>query len=208
MRLPVLALLCALALTGCGGEPPAAAPPLPELPPISLAPAAPADLSAPADTSRLTGAYDGEACAAVTPEQVRALVGVPGRVEFAVRAGTVIGQDPPASQTSCLYAAIASSVGLSLPSAVRPADVATYAAQVSQALGECTDRGTRALTVLGLPATLVSCPSQSSRVLALRGRAFAPGVYSSPTCAVLNAGQVDENRFLAFCADALRRAAS
>ncbi|MCW2622621.1 MAG: hypothetical protein JWL64_2223 [Frankiales bacterium] len=210
MRSPLLALALAagLLLTACGGDGPPAASQLPPVPLGTPVPVGPADLSAPADTSRLTGAYAGEACGPLTPAQVMALLGLPARVEFAVRAGTVIGTDPPASQTSCLYAALSSSVGLSVPSAARPADVATYAAQVRDALGECADRATRELTVVGLPATLVSCPSQSSRVLALQGREFAPGVASAATCAVLNAASVDENRFLGFCADTLRRAAA
>ena len=203
------ALAVAVTTTACSnsGNTQQTAPPLPSLPPISLAPFGPADLTPVADTARLTGGYDGEGCGPVTPEQVRDLIGVPGVVEFAVMAGTTVG-GVPATVTSCLYAAIASSIGLSLPSEAQPAADATYAAQVSQALVTCPGRVTRQLTVLGLPGTLISCAAQNSRVLALEGRTFAPGVMSSATCAVLNAEQVDENRFLSFCADALRRAAT
>jgi hypothetical protein len=188
---------------GLGGKGPTV-----PLPSASLAPVGPADLSAPADTSKLTGAYTGEACAAIAPGDVALLTGLTGTVEFAVRAGTVIGTAPAASQTSCLYASLASSVGLSLPSQTAPVAEATYEAQVSQALGGCPDRATRPLTAVGLEATLVDCPAQHGRVLALKGRAF-PGVgTSAATCAVLNAPAVDENRFLGFCASALRKAAS
>lgn len=204
-----LLLIPLLLVAACGSDSKSqAVPTLPSLPPISLAPVGPADLSAPPSVARLLGAYDGDACAPATPVQVRDLVGVLGRVEFAVKAGTTIPPDPPATSTSCLYAAIASSIGISLPGPAAPPEVATYAGQLRDALSDCRDRTTRGLTVLGLPGTLISCPSEHSRVLALRGKAFSAKVVSSPTCAVLNAEQVDENRFLSFCAGAFRRAAA
>jgi hypothetical protein len=200
-------LVAALALSGCGGGgsgPEGATVPIPT---PSLSPVGPADLSAPADTGALTGGYTGEACAAVTPTDVEHLLGMTGTVEYAVRAGTTIGTAPPAAQTSCLYASLASSVGLSLPSTRPPADVATYEAQVGEAFGGCPDRAVRELTVVGLPSALVSCPAQSTRLLVLKGPSVA-GRTTAATCAVLNAELVDENRFLAFCADTLRRAAA